>query len=398
MKRDKIFILMASSLILLLAFGTFARGKKEISITENRSLKYFPKISREAVLSTSFQTDVEGALVDQIILGERFKDKYNSLKNKSLNIVVETLQTLKKGSKEDYAGSLTETSVDSTKPENYKFNLEVIPRGNNMFEIEQTNHLIFPKNNLEVTKPLLKSKADNYNELVKKYPDISFHCNYIEIDEDIDFINGEIDHGTINYFHSLLDSNIKTSALYLNSPGDFQKYFYKTDHHWNAKGQLEGYKTIMKNLKGQDERLLDIKTIPIEEIKYNGYKSRKTNNYNVYDDFEILVADLPEHKTYINNEEKDYGEKESFVKGDFKKGKGVNYYGDANGGDFGVVKYEFNNKEEKNLLVFIDSFSNPIKEFVASHYNNTYYIDLRDYENVYGKPLPPNFLFIDLFR
>lgn len=389
MKRDKVFIVIASSLIVLLSIGTFARGKKEVSITENRSLKYFPKLSSESLLDCSFQTEIEDALVDQILMGERFKSKYNSLKNKNLNIVVDTLKIFKSEPQDleekDKKNSDEEVIVDNTYPEDFEFSLEIIPRGENIFEIEQSNHLIFLKRDIEILKPLLKLKADNYNKLVENYPDISFHSNYIEIDEDIDFTNGEINHELIKYFHSQLDPSIKKSALYLNHPSQFQKYFYKTDHHWNAEGQIEGYKGIMRNLKGKDEELLDIEVIPIEGIKYNGYKSRRIDSYKIYDEFEIVTAKLPDYKTYINGKEKDYGAKKDFIEGNFKREKGGNYYGDANGGDFGVVKYEFNNEKEKNLLVFIDSFSNPIKELVASHYNNTYYIDFRDYENAYGK-------------
>lgn len=386
MSKDKIFISLIILIILSLSLGTFIGGRKEVSVTENRKLEYFPKFSRESFFNNSFQRGIESALVDQIPIGEEFKIKYNSLRNKNLNSVVSALKTFESDRK--YT-SIIETDrdivVDNSIPEDFKFELEITPKGNSVFEIDQTNHLIYPQKNLMDSRKLLKSKADNYNQLVKDYPEISFHCNYIETDEDIDFINGNINHSLIKEFHKYLDPTIKKSALYLNRPSEFQKYFYKTDHHWNARGQLEGYKTIMKNLKGPDVELLDINEIPIKGAKYNGSKSREIYDYKIYDEFEVLRADLPNHQTYINNQKAPYGYKEDFIKGNFKKEKGKNYYGDANGGDFGIIKYEFNTPNEQNLLVFVDSFSNPIKEFIASHYNNTYFIDLRDYENVYGK-------------
>ena len=277
-----------------------------------------------------------------------------------------------------------ETNINE--PTNLEFELSILPRGNELFEIEDSNHLIFSKANLDYSMEGFKPKAENYNNLVKKYPDLDYSIYYIELDLDVDFLNGVINHELIEAFYGYLDPSIKKSALYINSPADFQKYFYKTDHHWNALGQLECYRQIIKNLKGEDEKLLDIERVRIDGVKYNGYKSREIDNYKIYDDFEVLVSKLPEHKVYINGEEGVYGNKEEYIKGNARNEKGWGHYGDANGGDFGVVRYDFNNPKEQNLLVFVDSFSNPIKEFIASHYNNTYFIDFRDYEMAYGKP------------
>ncbi len=387
MKQDKIFIGVIISLILSLSLGVFIRDRKEVSVTENRKLEYFPKLSRIGFLNSSFQKGVEDALVDQIPMSEEFKIRYKLLENRNLGSTVSVLNSFKNKSKDSmyYDNTYKEAVIDNTVPKDFKFEAEITPWGNNIFEIDQTNNLIYPKMDINIAKSLLKSKANNYNQLARDYPEFSFHCNYIESDIDLDFINGEISHDLVKEFYSYLDPSIKKSALYLNHPLEFPEYFYKTDHHWNVKGQLQGYKTIMKNLKSSEVELLDIKTVPINGIKYNGSKSKKSYNYKIYDNFEILVADLPKYKTYINGQASQYGNKKNFIKGNFKKGKGLNYYAEANGGDAGVVKYEFENPKEQNLLVFVDSFSNPIKEFIASNYNNTYFVDLRYYEKAYGK-------------
>ena len=387
MKQDKIFIGILSILIFSLSLGMFIRGRKEISVSENRNLEYFPKISKKSFIDTSFQKDIEKALVDQIPIGEGMKINYKLLKNRNSDSVVSVLKTFdgKPKNRDLNSDYDLDTIVDNSVPEDFKFELQVVPRGDGSLAIEKTNHLIYSKTNLNKSKPLLKSKANNYNQLVKNYPDISFHCNYIEIDQDIDFINGEIKHDLIREFYSYLDPSIKRSGLYLNRPSQFQEYFYKTDHHWNAKGQIEGYKNIMKNLKGSDEELLDIKIIPIKGVKYNGPKSRENYDYDIYDNFEVTIADISKHEIYKNGKKSEYGRKQKYVNNEFEQEKGKNYYADANGGDSGVVKYEFNNPKEQNLLVFADSYSNPINEFIASHYNNTYFIDLRAYESVYGK-------------
>ena len=54
------------------------------------------------------------------------------------------------------------------------------------------------------------------------------------------------------------------------------------------------------------------------------------------------------------------------------------------GSDYGEVIYDFHNKKD-NLLIFSNSYSNPINELIASSFNKTYIIDLRAYELDLGK-------------
>lgn len=388
MRQDKIFLSLISLMLLVLSLGIFIRGKKDISISENRQLADFPKFSSEGFFDASFQKGIEDAFVDQMFLAESFKSTYNSMKSKNLELVSDRLKLIDKSTdipNEPITDGLDKKLMtDSYEPSNLKFKLDISPKGNDLFKLEKSGHLMRQLINLNPTKELYKLRINNYNEIVKKYPNLSYNLFYIETEQDIDFINGHVNHELIESMYKDLDPKINKFALYLNTPGEYQKYFYKTDHHWNEEGQLKGYENVIRGLKGQNEKLLDVSIVSIGGIKYNGYKSREIDDYSSQDDFKILVADLKDHKTYINGEEKVYNKKQDYIEGNFEKAKGFNYYGDANGGDYGVVRYDFANKKEENLLVFVDSFSNPIKEFIASHYNNTYYVDLRDYENSHG--------------
>ena len=259
MKQDKLFIVMISGIILSLSLGIFIRGKKEMSIKENRPLAYFTKLSKDSFMSSDFQNNTEDALVDQVVLGERFKGAYNSIKNKNFNTVVDGLKILRnkenKTADKNNPNKQENVSVETNinEPTNLEFELSILPRGNELFEIEDSNHLIFSKANLDYSMEGFKPKAENYNNLVKKYPDLDYSIYYIELDLDVDFLNGVINHELIEAFYGYLDPSIKKSALYINSLADFQKYFYKKDHHWNALGHLEGYRQIITNLKGEDE-------------------------------------------------------------------------------------------------------------------------------------------------
>lgn len=270
-------------------------------------------------------------------------------------------------------------------PKYNDFQINLTPFGNNLAKMNDTNHLVYPKRTLEVADKLFDSKANNYNKLVQNYPEILFSCYYIETDVDVDFINGTISHDLVENFFEKLDESIEKSVLYINNPEDYQRYFYKTDHHWNVEGQLQGYQDIVRTIKGKYEIPLEIEMISVEGAKYNGYKSRQTGNYDIYDDLSLLWCELPEHEVFINGEKGYYGNKKNYIAGKFSEELGINHYGLSNGGDFGLVEYKFNQPEKGNILVFVESFSNPINAYIASHFNNTYFIDLRYYKNTYKK-------------
>lgn len=405
MKRDKAFLFIVVTLILVLVFGIIVRGEKEKSITENRNLESFPEFSLASFLNTDFQSKIENALTDQILLGEIFKFNYNLFKNNNTKLVVDGLLGIQNDKEADLNRSkiLDYDYIDfnaysifrdieqppyikKINPKYNDFQIALTPFGNNLGKIDDTDHLVYPKRSLEQADELFGLKANNYNKLVKDYPDLSFTCYYIETDVDVDFIKGEISHDLSENFHERLDESIKKSSLYINTPEDYQKYFYKTDHHWGVEGQLQGYKDIIRTIKGKYETPLEIETINVQGARYNGYKSRQSGNYEIYDDLSLLVSELPEHEVLINGEKRSYGNKKNYIAGNFSEEVGINHYGLSNGGDFGLVEYRFNEEEKANLLVFVESFSNPINPFIASHFNNTYFIDLRYYEDTYKKP------------
>lgn len=402
MKRDVIFIVCVSILILTLIIGIDVRGINEISIIENRPLVDFPRFSMDSFFDTSYQSNIEDALTDQILFGENFKATFNSIKNNNLNIMVYVLKGLE-GSKANKLGSnnidkvelniedleklLTEELLinDGKIPNNISFETSLTPKGSNFFAIDDSGHIVAIKRSVSDSNELFEAKAANFNELVKNYPELSYFIYYIETSADIDFINGEINHDLVNSLFAKLDSSIKRGALYINNLNTFKKYFYKTDHHWNTEGQLKGYRDIIELLKGEDELKLDIKTELIKDIKYYGYRARSISDFSVSDEFSVLVADLPEYEVFINGKEKPYDNKKEYIAGEHSWDKGFNHYGTANGGDYALVEYRFNQPENENILVFVESFSNPINSFIASYYNNTYFIDLRFYEKTYGR-------------
>lgn len=292
MKRDYVFTSCVGLLLLTLIIGIFVRGKKEVSTIENRVLEDFPQFSADGLLDNSYQSNLEVALTDQILFGDALKTIYNNMKNRNFDIVVSALKGIenkdlnlagetkddvfidKEPIEEPVEAIIDE--VDTTpQPRNLTFETSVTPRSGGFFQTDDSGHLIIPKRTPADARKLFEPKANNYNNLVKNYPELSYHLYYIETDVDMDFINGSIDHELAKGFFQMLDPSINTGALYINGPEEYKRYFYKTDHHWDTEGQLKGYEGMIQLLLGKDEELLDIETGFVEGAGYNGSRSRQ---------------------------------------------------------------------------------------------------------------------------
>lgn len=168
--------------------------------------------------------------------------------------------------------------------------------------------------------------------------------------------------------NSLQESNIKVDSLKTNSIDDYNRYFYKTDHHWNAYGAYQGYVDI-SSMMGIEPKQVDIVTT---NKKYRGSIAKESayiNNYDYFSyidfkkDYDCLVNGKinPKHKPKVieetNNNFYDYY---------------VNYYN----GYYAMVEYTFNNSD-RNLLIIGDSYAWQIDDLLASSFNKTYIINIR---------------------
>ena len=68
---------------------------------------------------------------------------------------------------------------------------------------------------------------------------------------------------------------------------------------------------------------------------------------------------------------------EQYYQGNYNKKEYINHYAKYYGDDYAEVIFDFSNPNKQNLLVLCTSYSNAIKQLLASHFNKTYYIDLR---------------------
>lgn len=348
MKRGKIyniFYLIIFILPLFLFFLFPIRGVKEKSITEARMLEQIPKFQIKNFLSGEYQDRLEKGISDQLLLSQtmrkqskRLNTKLNDISINFLNLFVDECKVY--------------TEVDS-----------------GYYNYGCSNYLIEKPSS--TSKYNFKSQAKYFNNInADKYiyfieKDRSINFNFISEKEKIyESIKNEFNADRYGRFE-------------LNSFDDLKKYFYQTDHHWNYRGSYKGYTEIVEMLLGKNETVLE----PIETVEFDtiffGTADRKNQTKKSTEKFTVYKFKDLKSKVYINGKEKQYSNMEQYYQGNYSKKEYINHYAKYYGDDYAEVIFDFSNPNKQNLLVLCTSYSNAIKQLLASHFNKTYYIDLR---------------------
>lgn len=223
----------------------------------------------------------------------------------------------------------------------------------------------------------LRKRINEFNVLNEK---VDTYYYVINRSFNYDFRNNTVSLDLVSFMNNNLKENKGLNYLRINSYNDYKNYFYKTDHHWNYKGSYQGYKDIMS--------MFDIKDIkvPIEEVTFNGsiwYGStaRDLSLWSIKEPFTVYEFKFDNHNEYINGNVGEYGNQKYFLNLRNKKFGQEEYYAKFYGFDAGEIIYDYHDDAKDNLLILSSSFSNPINGLIASHFNRTYVIDGRHYND-----------------
>lgn len=358
--KDIIFSFVFLFLILFIFVISIKNYKKEeISEIEMTPLeKYiFPSIG--SIKNNSFQNQFEKAFSNRIIFRNEML-KINSLLNFNL-------QKFSHFNKKPYT---------------------LIKAGTNSYYFEANNGYL-------AVFPYLKND-DNYNKInnfIKRVNDLSFKYSNLNfylfkafhiIESDFfDSDNNFKSYGK-EYRKQFLN-NLSKNIIYIdNNPKDFeeyQKYYYKTDYHWNNIGADFGYRLIQKvfNDKFKEDVNPTIKDeVCFEKHGFNGIMGRESAlifGSDTYCQYEYNLNDyqlIHKNPKYIN--------KEKYLNDSAKAYEWNNIHMDYNGDNAAIVTIKIKNaKTKRNLLVINDSFISPIKRLIAQHFDNSYFVDPRQY-------------------
>lgn len=339
---DKLFIF----LFFLIIAGGFIKPlimPHKIIAAENRTANIIPTFSLSGFKEKTYQNNYEKAYADQIPLASKMK-----IGIKTINLSAQKI----------YYSFLRKNEYHKLKGSVYLYN----------------NNLVYTKYNFDKISKSLENKANNINSVADSLNDVDFYLYYIEKDTDINF-EDNTKLNAYEYIKSNLSNKIKSDKFAINNFEGFQEYFYKTDHHWNYKGSYKGYVEIVK-LLGIDNPLNYKEEVCLKSVM-SGSKAGSIGGAKIFKEiFCAYTYDLPEHKTYINGKEQNYGSYKSVLKNEPE----TISYGIYYGWDNGLLEFDYNIPGKDNLLIIGESYDNAINELLASHFNKTYNIDLRAYE------------------
>lgn len=140
-------------------------------------------------------------------------------------------------------------------------------------------------------------------------------------------------------------------------------------------------------MKALNEKEKDLK-IKKTNIKFLGSRARNTFFDRFYDFFDFVFSSEKPYKIKINGKN---AKKSSFKnhyiydKTSAFNHKYTNHYAVCNGLNYAEISFDYNKSDSQNTLIFCDSFSNPLREVISSHFNKTYFIDPKMITNEFIK-------------
>lgn len=244
------------------------------------------------------------------------------------------------------------------------------------------------------------SMSNFYNRLAADNPKLHFNIYSISSLSVTDALDGyrlHMDgHGRYpEQLRTLLSPQIAFDYLKIDSLEDYRSMFYRSDHHWNIFGAYQGYQDAINMLREKNpelsEPISDVEFFEVPDLVYRGSAARLTADDSLTDSIWDMRAELPPYtvqvgdRVYESDHLMGFSYRENYWAGEWNEAEYYNHYAFYFHYDYGEVRYDFHKGSGQNLLVFVDSMSNCIEEYIASHFDKTFAVDLRYYEEQTGQ-------------
>ena len=366
MKKQKsvlrICFLVLSAASLLLFWLVPFTGQKELSETENRTLAKLPAFSSASFISGTYQDDLEKAVGDQLLFSEEVRSFIKGVESSVLAAEQDLLCRINPSLR----GGYTQIA------EGY-------------YAYQGDEHRIVEKPQDDESRVAdAAAFAEPFNRLegVKRY------LYFINNSRSMDFDHPEDDEKVFSQIRSCFTLD-GASCFTSESYEDYCRWFYQTDHHWNDQGFYRGYREILSLLKPEDPCLGPGERLETDAV-FNGSYARVTKSLRADEHFVVRSFDLPKYTVTLNGKRGTYGRLKAYLSGRFPSEPLTNHYANCYGGDYGEIVYDFGTEGKGSLLLVASSYSNPINALIASHFDRTYVIDPRYYEDYAGQPFDPS--------
>lgn len=383
---DFLFLLIIFITIFGFCIAIIIRGQEEESVIENRKLAKFPSFNFQTFMNGEYQDNLEKSLADQMVAGQIIKNNMTTTKAEMVSNLQSKIISSIDNKTENVANENKDGANEVTEEKKKEVrNIKYIPISNNVYHYGDSEYMVFKYRNVKNYTDKIDQMAKVYN---KRFADVDCYFYMVTNSKAINFNTvDETENEFLTYVKETF-TNFKCDGLKIDSYEQYMDYFYETDHHWNYKGSYKGYTDIVNLLLPGEEVLKPTGTTTFD-VYYYGSNARTTSIYTNKEKFTVYDFKLPKYQSYINGSMARYDNKSMYYDDQYSTEKGYNHYRAFYGGDYAEVAYDYFQPEKENLLVIAPSYSNAINPLLASHFNKTYYIDLRHYENEYGKDFNP---------
>jgi len=350
-------LIVCCALPVLLLFGVLIRGERAASDMENRALTRFPAFSFSSFLSGEFQDDLEHALGDQYPFGEQIKAAVLDAQNALTRGEGALLTAAFPGAENTYA--------------------EIAP---GYYHFAGDEHRIVERPWDEGRDEARMAKAaGDFNAVTgaKKY------VYFIRNSRSQDFAQNPSDDAVFDRVKAAYHAD-GAARFAAADYGAFCELFYQTDHHWNHRGADQGYREILA-LLGIDEAPLEKQKEWTFDAVFNGSYARKTGLRCADELFCAYSYALPKMQVTLNGKRGQYGHQSLYERQKYPTDALRNHYAYYYGGDYGEIVIDSGRDTGRKLLLVADSYSNPVNLLLASHFDQTYVIDLRYYQQDLGE-------------
>ena len=359
--------------------------KEKISVDEKRTLKQFPVLSEESLLSGKYFEDIDLYYSDNFIYRNDIIEfaselkQFKGIKNEEIQyftkIKAAPKTTINKGGtskindSKDKKGNETQNGLSDTDTINEAY--------------DNINSVIVYKNRAIQIYSGSKKKLNNFAALVSKYKvtfgqNVNVYCMAIPVGSDFNLPSSfrkDREKTSINYLYSIMKPNIKCVKAYDELEKHKDEYIqFNTDHHWTGRGAYYAY-------------LAFCNTAGIEPLSFDKFEIKRINNFIGTLYYYTRSEDLKQNKDYVEYfkipnitkatyfDEKLTSEKRTKLFAEFARGG--NSYGVFLGGDYPLMHVKSDIKNGEKILIIKDSYGNAFSPFLSAHYEDVYIVDYR---------------------
>ena len=344
LKQNWANLLFVGALAAVLVLGGLGAWlfPRAVNTYENRYAVQLPAFSPAAYGSGDFQDDLESALADQLPKASALKKLYHL------------------GTRGYTYGLLSPLSAAHPTAYFEFYGLNLV----------HGDRLVYDPLDPAEVLPRLDPRIARIQAAMAQNPGTEFFLYYIEKDTDLNFETG----GRLGAWEYLSDRlDLPTAKFAVDTPAEFFRDFYKTDHHWNASGSYRAYGELLDLLGCPDTPLEPLEAVTLDGILH-GSKAAACGADQLGEAMTVFRFGFPAMTVTLDGQPAaDYGNQ-----------GGPLSYSAVYGGDNGEVLLDAG-KSGPNLLILGESYDNAVLKLLACHFGRVYAVDLRYYAALTGQ-------------